>query len=224
MHGSGSSHALAISGIGPPGVSPLQAPTLFPTVVVPGRWPKSLLPCSGWPGHLPALGGQLDSSDMGMFLVTICSPPRYLVAVASGRCWEGLVLASSTEVLEDCGHARTGQGRVEMGGDGVVMEPQQARPGVSRRQPTKRGMIEQIRGRVPAKKDRGLCSEVEGEDGKKTQTAKGNFACEPASMFPFHSDGAFPSMKAAAHKGGLGSPSGSVTRAMTGVRSLHVRS
>lgn len=139
MHGSGSSHALAISGIGPPGVSPLQAPTLFPTVVVPGRWPKSLLPCSGWPGHLLALGGQLDSSDMGMFLVTICSPPRHPVAVASGRCWEGLVLASSTEVLEDCGHARTGQGRVEMGGDGVVMEPQQARPGVSRRQPTKTG-------------------------------------------------------------------------------------
>lgn len=78
-------------------------------------------------------------------------------------------------MLEDCGHARTGQGRVEMGGDGVVMEPQQARPGVSRRQPTKRGMIEQIRGRVPAKKDRGLCSEVEGEDGEKNSNCEREF-------------------------------------------------
>lgn len=111
-----------------------------------GRWPKSLLPCSEWPDLLPALGGQLDSSDMRIYLVTVRPPPRDPAAVASGQCWGGLVLASSTEVLDDCGHAGTGQGRVEMGGDGVVMESQQARPGVSRRQPTKRGMIEQIRG------------------------------------------------------------------------------
>jgi len=81
----------------------------------------------------------------GDVLVTIfCSYRPHTISVASDRCWEGLASleARSTEVLDDCGHAGTGQGMVEMGGDGAVMESQQARPGVSRQQPTKWGGIE----------------------------------------------------------------------------------
>lgn len=116
----------------------------------------------------------------------------------------GTGLASSTQVLDDCGHAGMGQGRVEMGGDGAGMESQQARPGVSRRQPTKWGMIEETRGRVPAKKDRGGGPLQRG--GRRGRREK-NSNCEREFCVGTRADASIPfrrclpSTKVAARKG-----------------------
>jgi hypothetical protein len=146
------------------------------------------------------------SWNHGDVLATICSPPPHPRSTASGRCWGGVGCSRSPEVLDDCGHAGTGQSRVEMGGDGVVMESQQARPGVSKRQPTKWGGIEQARGRVPAKKDGGLCREAEGEGGEKKPTCERQSCVRTSVDASIQFRRCLPRTRVVAIKHGLRSP------------------